>query len=161
MIHRTYIVLMPESGNLDILVDGPVGSRTAPVGSTATPAPSGWNGGASGRFYEQLGRTLRFELLSGATGFVPRANLGFRLSVTRLMPQAVAADVPAAVLSASLVTLGDGTDITVTALADPSYGGRARPVIRLIGGGTIASGVFLVDFGIVEPKDEIRDEQGV
>lgn len=153
MIHRNYIVLMPSDAGvnaaLDICLQGPVGTQSAPVSAAVggTPPPAGWNGGADGAFYEWRGLPIRFETLFGSTGFSPRARLGFNLSIAGIND----ADIPIANLSRSVIGSYDGgTIIPTTEVADPSYG----PVLRLTNTAATQGKVYQVSLTIYEPKDE-------
>ena len=189
MIHRTYVAylpaprlpqlsaepllgvqLNPPGVALDIVVGVP-GSRQAPVFDPAvyvgvtpnTVPPTGWNGlTTAGWYYEVRSRALRIERLSGATGFTPRTNLGFHLSVMTLQePSGVANNsnlLPALGLSASLAPPASANAALLpvayaVSLPDPSYG----PVIRMYNTVTLHPGtdvLYLVNFSIAENKDE-------
>jgi hypothetical protein len=153
MLHRTYLVRMPSQGTLlDIVVEGPVGSPSAPVGVGAgfTAPPPGWIGG-DGVYFEWRGRPLRLPVRFGSNGFVPRLRLGWRLSIQLLS----AIEEPRVTMSQTLI----GTLLAPFAaftLADPAYG----PVIRLANPNEEAS-VFFVHFGVSEDKDGDREPHGI
>lgn len=154
--HRTYIVLTPAAATaaIDICVQGPVGTKSAPVSAAVggTSPPAGWNGGA-GAYYEWRGRTLRLETLAGATAFAPRARLGFHVSIAPIAA-AVRSFVPGIQLSQSLVqNLDGGSIIAAPDIADPSYG----PVIRLTNSADVENMVWVVNFSIFEPSDDAFD----
>lgn len=177
-IHRTYIVEMPGtsfSGTpLDIVVAYP-GSNSAPIaypaagGTAQTAPPTGWAAGDTafdGAYYEWRGRPLDIPVLSTAggslasgitNGFVPRARLGFTLSITNILTSGVAV-LPVVQLSRSLVgSLQDSAGVlNVAALSDPAYG----PVIRLNTDNASAGLIYVVNFSIYEAKDEDRDPTG-
>lgn len=152
MVHRNYIVLMPSNAgtnpNMDICLAGPVGTQSAPVAAAGggTAPPSGWNGG-DGAFYEWRGLPIRFETLFGATGFTPRARLGFQLSIVGIDD----VDIPTGNFSRSVIGSYDGGSIiSTTEVADPSYG----PVLRLANTAATQGKVYQVSVTIFEPKDE-------
>jgi len=153
MIQRTYLVVMPsEPGALDIVVEGPVGSSSAPVKAAAggTTPPVGWNG-VDGQYFEWRARTLRFESLFGGTGFVPRLRLSFGLAITGNSEV-----LPIAKLSASLLGTLSAAFAGLT-LADPAYG----PVIRLTNTVNTASNLYVVSFTVSEVKDEPHAPAGM
>jgi len=175
-IHRTYIVQMPGTGflttDLDIVVAVP-GSNTAPVAYGTSPPrtapPAGWGGSPSfdGAYYEWRGRTILIPVLSTAggslatgiqNGFVPRARLGFTLSINQIENVAAAAILPKVLISKSLIGTFDDTVGVINAadLADPTYG----PVIRLKNAAAVATLIYVVNFSIYEAKDEDRDPTG-
>ncbi len=171
MINRVYFALMPSSagGNafLDILPFGPVGSPSAPVvsgGTGISAPPSGWvTANGDGSFFEWRSRPIRFPILSGATGFVPRTRLGYRIAVSPIVSSgSTNGSVPLVQLSASLVgpATAFATAYQSAQVADQSYGTGAVPVIRLKNTSTTQGGVFCVTFGIAEAKDEDRDPAG-
>ena len=160
----------PSGAALDIVMQVP-GSRAAPVFDPAvyvgvtpnTVPPAGWNGlGTTGWYYEVRSRALRTERLSGTTGFTPRTNLGFHLSITALQePTGIASNgnlLPMLELSESLAPtpLANASLLPVayaTALPDPSYG----PVIRVYNAVSFYQRndiLYLVNFSIAENKDE-------
>jgi hypothetical protein len=154
--NRTYIVKLPGTGAIDIMPEGPVGSRSAPVqAEDGTAPPAGWNGG-DGAYYEWRGRTLRFEkraAVGAAGGFVPRLRLGWNLSLYRFQA-AVAASyrTPGVIVSQSLIDTIAGGLIANTTIADPSYG----PVIRLTTSAELADQIWVVHFSVAAEQDEDR-----
>lgn len=177
MLHRTYIVQIAgvrEQGSVvpcDIMVEDLVGSQLLPVASAAfygapnvTPAPVAWvNACGDNAYYEIRGRKLRLEhrtAAGAAAGFVPRFNLGWRLSVYPLASahgDAANLLLPIVSLSASLInTPGDANVITEpAAFPDPTYG----PCIRVNAnssaiGVSTAPRLYAVHLGVNERKDE-------
>jgi hypothetical protein len=152
MIQRTYVVTMPSDAEvgtgLDIVVQGPTGSANAPVagagyGLAKTAPPAGWLGEPDGRFYEWRSRTMRLETLFGATGFVPRTNLGVGVSIAAL---GTSGDVPGFVFARSFAVTGSVS----LSVADPTYG----PVLRIINSANVQGRSFLVTLTLPEPQDE-------
>jgi hypothetical protein len=180
MIHRTYICrlapLIQAFPNLDIVVGAP-GSRAAPVlnaalyppGTPATTPPTGWvSTNGANWYYEVRGRALRLEQTVGVSGFTPRTNLSYHLSILALQASDGSGNsnnlLPALSLSASLAPapvvnslLAPATAYNV-ALPDPAYG----PIIRVWSASTLfPSGehggqlmIYQIDFRIAENKDE-------
>lgn len=172
--HRTYIVKMPTSQGstslLDIIVEGPVGSASAPVAGAGvagpkTAPPAGWVGEADGAYYEWRGRTLRIPVrfaAGAAGGFVPRFRLGWKLAVYKLGDPDIfgaALDIfySQSLLGAALPTAFAGA---AAVIPDPTYG----PVIRLRWGlppnGGVTPVYFAVHLDVFEAKDEDRDGTG-
>lgn len=141
MINRTYIVKMPTeapTSALNILVRSDPGTQDEPVV-------------ADGRYYELRGRPIRFETVSGDSGFVPRCALGYQLAITAIDNRV---DVPSVQLSASLIqdlSSGDGSMVVPT-LADPG----GEPAIQLVGTANTAGNYYQVTIAIAEAKDEDR-----
>lgn len=160
MINRQYIVLNPTDVGatplLDIVLEVP-GTQSAPVSSAVggTTPPSGWNGG-NGAYYELRGRPIRFPIKSGQSGFSPLARLGFLLSVLPFTgPGTVIANQPAVTPSLSVtgdLDAGPGPIINPANLADPTYGGIQRPVLRFSCNSN--SQIYLVNFTIFGAQDE-------
>jgi hypothetical protein len=175
MINRTYVAklsapVLAAYPDLDIVVATP-GSRALPVfdpasfpGVSGTTPPTGWATlCGTGWYYELRGRPVRLEKAFGATGFVPRTNLGFHVSIVALQngsptPSDNGNLLPYVGLSASLMpapVVNTGLLAPyATALADPAYG----PVIRIYNSpsflSSAASMIYLVNFSIAENKDE-------
>lgn len=172
MIHRAYIVgLIDVQGTyppLDIILSLP-GARTAPVanavaqnpGAIVTAPPAAWSIlCGSNWYYEQRSRPLRLEHVTGQTGFVPRLNLGFHLSISQLISlnqPPLTVFIPTAVLpSASLAAFNTDAALVAippTALADPAYG----PVIRVqapSGVSPLGGVTYIVNLSIFEPGDD-------
>lgn len=163
MIHRTYIVKMPNetpTTPLDIVVEAYPGSQAAPISLAASPvtAPVGWSGD-DGAYYERTARPLHLpnKLSLGASQFIPAFLLGWSLTMYRINT-AVVTDLPAVRLSQSLVNdLSSGDGLIVSApLTDPSYG----PVIRLTGGANTASAIFVVHLQVMQARDNDRLSTG-
>jgi hypothetical protein len=184
MIHRTYIAaLAPDQGgqipfpNLDIAVLVP-GTRLAPVadaslfppGTAITPPPSGWVAANSGGAYFELrGRAIPFEKFAGVSGFTPRTNLAYHLSICALQePGGTAMQIapglyvpPPLSLSASLAAPPSGNAAVFGTFADPFPDPGYGPVIRVWNSMFLHSGdpenpdpLYLINFMIAENKDE-------
>ena len=179
MLSRTYIVkiagtaLQVPIAPCDIMVEGVVGTQALPVGNSAfygaanvTAAPADWIAACgSNAYYEIRGRTLRIEkraAVLAAGGFVPRFNLGWKLSVHPLIavgPDACNLLLPIVSLSASLIgTPGNAVVMPEpSTFDDPAYG----PCIRI--NANTSPGAFGVDttpriyavhLNVFERKDE-------
>jgi hypothetical protein len=167
MIHRTYVVRLPTAlsdNGLDIIVEGPVGSPSAPVGVGVgfTAPPAGWLGG-DGAFFEIRSRTLRIPVRApGAdpvpAGFVERLRLGWHLSIHPLVDTSgVPVIIPRVQYSRSLIQSIAPAYPTVVDLLDPTYG----PVIRLGRDDVLTTNhSYVVQLAVIEQKDEDRDQQG-
>ena len=149
MIWRQYVVKMPTAeatAPLNILLLTP-GAQSAPEVA-----------GGDGAYYERRARPVRFETVSGETGFVPRLRLGFSLSIVPIQASGQIT-IPGVQLSASLASLAStdsSPDINVPAFADPAGG----PAIRLIGTADTAGDFFVVTLGIAQEADEDRSGTG-
>jgi hypothetical protein len=166
-IRRTYLVKMPTTAGtspfFDVLPEGPVGTPSAPVRLTppnGTTPPNGWQDfpNDNGQFYEIRGRTIRFETEEGDDGFVPRARLGWIVSVMCIDGDSDGCNIPPVViLSRSFIgTPPDSAFVGIT-VDDPSYG----PVIRLINSPDTEGALYSVNLELEEQKDEDRSHVGV
>lgn len=148
MINRQYVVKMPTSSPaapLYILVQDDPGTQDDPVVA-----------GTDGAYYELRGRPIRFETVSGDTGFVPRMALGFHVDLT---PMSCTFPIvwPEVQFSASLIQNLSSTDsgptIQVPTFADATAGG---PAILVQGNTGTEGNIFLLTLSIAEAKDEDR-----
>lgn len=160
---RTYLVKMPSvsgtSPYLDILPNGPVGTPALPVKKTGgTTPPNGWQpfAGDDGAFYEIRSRVIRFETFSGDDGFVPRARLGWLITVN-CVDGGDCNIGPVTQMSRSLVGTPPNADFAGITFDDPAYG----PVIRLFNSPDTEGGLYSVNLELEEAKDEDRTPFGV
>jgi len=184
MIHRTYIAKLspeeegdPSPFNLDIMVTLP-GTRLAPVadpssfppGTLITVPPPAWIlACGDGAYFELRGRAIPFEKFAGVSGFTPRTNLAYHLSIAVLQEpggtgqQGIpgAGMLPLVSLSASLATPPSGNATVFGVYADPFPDPGYGPVIRLWNNPLLHTmdvenndAIYLVNFMIAENKDE-------
>lgn len=170
--NRVYFARMPSNAGtmpfLDIIVQGPVGSPTAPVGlgPGTTPAPSGWGTGgqftadSDGVYCELRSRIFRVPTLFGQPNFVPRLRLGWKIDIYPVQLGDGCSGDPMVILSESLVGQFP-LPFSDVSEADPSYGNTQSPVIRLRNTPDVQSGKFVIGFTAYEAKDEDRSPTGV
>ncbi len=163
---RTFFVKMPsvagQAPYLDVLPMGPVGTPAEPVGD-GTDGPAGWqefpnNIDGDGLFYEVLGRVLRFETTEGDDGFVPRARLGFEVSVLCMDSESDGCNIPPVViLSRSLIGTPPNANFVNLTIDDPDYG----PVVRLLNSPDTEGALYCVMLSLAEQKDMDSTHAGV